>query len=170
MPPSPMAGDGLVPMIVFAPCSPCGRRVGDEGVFTAGTAGAVQDARAWPSTGFRPPFGLGRVTLERPKVTKGLLPRQSAGFASPLSSEPTSDGLPQTAHPCAGCGYAIIPDGVPDVDSDPRRIGGGSIPCPALVGVRHPKFWVKDGAQLRKCRPAEMCQMITREGANKSLI
>lgn len=61
------------------------------------TAGAVQDARAWPSTGFRPPFGLGRVTLERPKVTKGLLPRQSAGFASPLRSEPTSDGPPQTA-------------------------------------------------------------------------
>ena len=28
-----------------------------------GTAGAVQDARAWPSTGFRPPFGLGRVTF-----------------------------------------------------------------------------------------------------------
>ncbi len=59
-------------------------------------AGAVQDARAWPSTGFRPPFGLGRVTLERPKVTKGLLPHQSAGFASPLRSEPTSDGPPQT--------------------------------------------------------------------------
>ena len=59
------------------------------------TAGAVQDARAWPSTGFRPPFGLGLVTLERPKVTKGLLPRQSAGFASALGPEPTSDGPPQ---------------------------------------------------------------------------
>ncbi len=90
-----------------------------------GTAGAVQDARAWPSRGFRPPFGLGRVTLERPKVTKGLLPRQSAGFASALGPEPTSGGPPQMAHPCAGCGYAIIPDGVPDVASDPRRIGGG---------------------------------------------
>ena len=97
-----------------------------------GTAGAVQDARAWPSTGFRPPFGLGLVTLERPKVTKGLLPRQSAGFASPLRSEPTSDGTPQTAHPCADCGYAIIPDGVPDIASDPRRIGEGAIPCPPL--------------------------------------
>ena len=62
-----------------------------------GTAGAVQDARAGPSTGFRPPFGLGRVTLERPKVTKGLLPRQSDRFASALGPEPTSDGPPQTA-------------------------------------------------------------------------
>ena len=35
---------------------------------------AVQDARPLASKGFRPPFGLGRVTLERPKVTKGLLP------------------------------------------------------------------------------------------------
>ncbi len=65
------------------------------------TAGTVQDARAGPSTGFRPPFGLGRVTLERPalfkKCTKGLLPRQSAGFASALGPEPTSDGPPQTA-------------------------------------------------------------------------
>ena len=61
------------------------------------TAGAAQDARAWPSAGFRPPFGLGRVTLERPKVTKGLFPRQSAGFASVLGSEPTSDGPPQMA-------------------------------------------------------------------------
>ncbi len=93
-----------------------------------------------PSTGFRLPFGLGRVTLERPKVTKGLLPRQSAGFASPLRSESTSDGPPQTAHPCADCGYAIILDGVPDVASAPRRIEGGSIPCPPLAGVLHPKF------------------------------
>ncbi len=65
------------------------------------TAGTVQDARAWPSTGFRPPFGLGRVTLERPaffkKCTKGLLPRQSAGLASGLGPEPTSDGPPQMA-------------------------------------------------------------------------
>ncbi|EQC05467.1 hypothetical protein CF134_00745 [Aeromonas salmonicida] len=104
------------------------------------TAGAVQDARALPSTGFRPPFGLGRVTLERPKVTKGLLPRQSAGFASTLGSESTSDGTPQTAHPCADCGYAIIPDGVPDVAPAPRRIGGGSIPCPTLAWVLHLKF------------------------------
>lgn len=51
-----------------------------------GTAGAVQDARAGPSTGFRPPFGLGRVTLERPKVTKGLLPRQAVRCADTLGS------------------------------------------------------------------------------------
>ena len=43
--------------------SPCGRRVGDEGALADGTAGAVKDARAWPSTGFRPTFGLGRVTF-----------------------------------------------------------------------------------------------------------
>ena len=91
-----------------------------------------------------PRQGLGRVTLERPalfkKCTKGLLPRQSVGFASALGPESTSDGPPQTAHPCAGCGYAIIPDGVPDVASDPRRIGGGSIPCPTLAWVLHLKF------------------------------
>ena len=61
------------------------------------TSAAVQDARAGPSTGFRPPFGLGRVTLERPHVTNGLFPRQSAGFASALGPESTSDGPPQTA-------------------------------------------------------------------------
>ena len=65
-----------------------------------GTAGAVQDARAGPSTGFRPPFGLGRVTLERPKVTKGLLPRQSDRFAAALGSVTRSDGAPQMGHPC----------------------------------------------------------------------
>ena len=53
-------------------------------------------------------------------------PRQSAGFASPLGPEPTSDGPPQTAHPCSGRGYAIIPDGVLDVASGPRQIGGGA--------------------------------------------
>jgi len=39
----------------------------------------MQDTRTLSSTGFRPPFGLGRVTLERPALchnrTKGLLPR-----------------------------------------------------------------------------------------------
>ncbi|HGY1013795.1 TPA: hypothetical protein ACNUUK_002077 [Aeromonas salmonicida subsp. smithia] len=34
----------------------------------------------------------------------------------------------------------MIPDGVPDVASDPRRIGGGSIPCPSWTWVLHPKF------------------------------
>jgi len=114
------------------------------------TAGAVQDARAGPSTGFRPPFGLGRVTLERPKVTKGLLPRESAGFASALGPEPTSDGPPQTAHPCADCGYAIIPDGVPDVASAPRRIGGGSKPCQHLTwGILYSRFSQNEEQQSR---------------------
>ena len=36
--------------------------------------------------GFRPPFGLGRVTLERPKVTKSLLPRQAARLLRVSSS------------------------------------------------------------------------------------
>ncbi len=63
LPPSPIAGEGPFLVIVFAPFSPCGRRVGDEGALADGTAGAVQDARAGPSTGFRPPFGLGRVTF-----------------------------------------------------------------------------------------------------------
>lgn len=43
---------------------------------------ATQDTRAPPSTGFRPPFGPRRVTLERPKVTKGLLPRLFARLTS----------------------------------------------------------------------------------------
>jgi len=43
---------------------------------------ATQDTRAPPLTEFRPPFGLGRMTLERPKVTKGLLPRLFARLTS----------------------------------------------------------------------------------------
>ena len=58
---------------------------------------AVQDARPLASTGFRPPFGLGRVTFERPKVTKSLFPRQTARFAGSLVSSNGSDGAPQTA-------------------------------------------------------------------------
>ena len=62
---------------------------------------AVQDARPLASKGFRPPFGLGRVTLERPalfkKCTKGLLPRQSDRCAVALGSGARSDGPPQTA-------------------------------------------------------------------------
>lgn len=60
---------------------------------------AVQDVRPLDSKGFRPPFGPGRVTLERPKVTKGLLPRQSDRYAVSLGSGTRSDGLPQTAIP-----------------------------------------------------------------------
>lgn len=93
---------------------------------------AVQDARPLASTGFRPPFGLGRVTLERPKVTKGLLPRQSDRYAVSLGSGARSDGPPQTAHPCAGCVCAIIPDGAPDLAPSPRRIGGGTKTVPTF--------------------------------------
>lgn len=61
----------------------------------------MQDARALPSTGFRLPFGLGRVTLERPlslaNNTKCLLPRQTARFAGSLVSSNGPDGAPQTA-------------------------------------------------------------------------
>ena len=92
---------------------------------------AMQDARALPSTGFRPPFGLGRVTLERPKVTKGLLPRQTARFAGSLVSSNGADGAPQTAHPCADCGCAIIPDGAPDPLHSTRRFAGGTNTVPA---------------------------------------
>lgn len=91
----------------------------------------MQDTRALPSTGFRPPFGLGRVTLERPKVTKGLLPRQTTRFAGSLVSSNGSDGAPQTAHPCAGCGCAIIPDGAPDPLNSTRRFAGGTNTVPA---------------------------------------
>lgn len=50
--------------------------------------------------GFRPPCGPGRVTLERPKVTKGLLPRQPDRYAVSLGSVARSDGAPQMGHPC----------------------------------------------------------------------
>ncbi|RSM32936.1 hypothetical protein C5B77_05955 [Aeromonas salmonicida] len=58
---------------------------------------AVQDARPLASKGFRPPFGLGRVTLERPKVTKGLLPHlfarlTSGSFGSPACPTARADG------------------------------------------------------------------------------
>lgn len=52
----------------------------------------MQDTRALPSTGFRPPFGLGRVTLERPlslaNNTKSLLPSKPPASRVP-SSRPT---------------------------------------------------------------------------------
>ena len=91
----------------------------------------MQDARALPSKVFRPPFGLGRVTLERPKVTKGLLPRQTTRFAGSLVSSNGSDGAPQTAHPCADCGCTIIPDGAPDPLNSTRRFAGGTNAVPA---------------------------------------
>ena len=92
---------------------PC--RAGREGVALDRVSPAL---RAWASD-----FSL---RCQR-KVTK-----RKATPANPLASpvpsvlESTSDGPPQTAHPCAGCGYAIIPDGVPDVASGPRQIGGGA--------------------------------------------
>ena len=92
---------------------------------------AMQDARALSSKGFRPPFGLGRVTFERPKVTKSLFPRQTARFAGSLVSSNGSDGAPQTAHPCAGCGCAIIHDGAPDPLNSTRRFAGGTNTVPA---------------------------------------
>ncbi len=53
---------------------------------------AVQDARPSASKGFRPPFGLWRVTLERPalfkKCTKGLLPRLFARLRRVPSAHP----------------------------------------------------------------------------------
>ena len=65
-----------------------------------GTAGAVQDARAWPSTGFRPPFGLGRVTFlcvakeKSPKERPPPLVRPPAsGFlGSPVCPTARADG------------------------------------------------------------------------------
>ncbi len=62
---------------------------------------AVQDARQLASKGFRPPFGLGRVTLERPalikKCTKGLLPVYSPDFAGFLRLTRLSDGTRRRA-------------------------------------------------------------------------
>jgi len=39
------------------------------------------------------------------------------------------------------CCYAIIPDGVPDVSSDPRRIGGGINTVPAFGLGAPPELW-----------------------------
>ncbi|MNS83293.1 hypothetical protein D3C72_1170770 [compost metagenome] len=138
---------------------------GDEGALADGTADAVLDARAGPSTGFRPPFGLGRVTflcVAKEKSPKERPPRQSAGFASPLGPEPTSDGPPQTAHPCAGCGYAIIPDGIPDVASDPRRIGGGPRLCMTVAQnsrqsvVRGSQWWESELPRYKSLKVDEL--------------
>lgn len=110
----------------------------------------MQDARARPSKGFRPPFGLGRVTLERPKVTKSLFPRQTARFAGSLVSSNGSDGAPQTAHPCAGCGCAIIPDGAPDPLNSTRRFAGGPIPClPMALSFWSTVYYAAGGEQCK---------------------
>ena len=170
----------------LAPFSPCGRRVGDEGALADGTAGAVQDARAGPSTGFRPPFGLGRVTFlcvakekspkERPPPPIRWL-RQSPQFRANVGRAAADGTLAYAIHgfgqsplrtslfsrqigveqcsPCsdlapARCGYAIIPDGVPDVASAPRRIGGGSKPCQHLTwGILYSRFSQNEEQQSR---------------------
>ncbi len=58
-------------------------------------------------------------------------PRQTTRFAGSLVSSNGSDGAPQTAHPCAGCGCAIIPDGAPDPLNSTRRFAGGTNTVPA---------------------------------------
>ncbi|MNQ65165.1 hypothetical protein D3C85_796140 [compost metagenome] len=122
----------------------------------------MQDARAGPSTGFRPPFGLGRVTflcVAKEKSPKERPPPPIRWLRQCPRIRANVGGPPQTAHPCAHCGYAIIPDGVPDVASDPRRIGGGINTVPdfdlgescmtALVRMR----WRDLGRQRHQARP-----------------
>ncbi len=109
---------------------------------------AMQDTRALPSKGFRRRYAAWRVTFERPKVTKSLLPRQTARFAGSLVSFNGSDGAPQMAlwpmpsmastkvrfeHPCsrAKSGRAVLalirfgPYAgcaiIPDGDPDPLK-------------------------------------------------
>ncbi|MNS42519.1 hypothetical protein D3C72_748990 [compost metagenome] len=60
----------------------------------------MQDARPLASKGFRPPFGLGRVTflcVAKEKSPKERPPRQSDRCAVALGSGARSDGPPQTA-------------------------------------------------------------------------
>ncbi len=77
--------------------------------------------------GFRPPCGLWRVTLERPKVTKGLLPRQAVRCA-------------------------VIPDGATDSLNSPRRLAGGCNTVPdGDWGGRLRRCWPLRGAQNGGC-------------------
>ncbi len=82
------------------------------------------------SKGFRPPFGLGRVTflcVAKEKSPKERPPPPSRPpTAGSLASLFGSGGTPQMVHPCTNCGCAVIPDGAPDPLNSPRRLGGGS--------------------------------------------
>jgi len=60
------------------------------------------DASLLVSKGFRPPFGLERVTLERPKVTKGLLPHFFARLRRVPSAHPHVRRHAPTGHPWPG--------------------------------------------------------------------
>ena len=101
------------------------------------------------SKGVRPPCGLWRVTLERPKVTKGLLPWQTARDAVTLGSLSGSDVAPHTAHPCAACGCAVIPDGATDSLNPPRRLSEGRYAALKMVCVPTSPFWGKHLHQLK---------------------
>ena len=89
----------------------------------------MQDTRALPSTGFRPPFGLGRVTFlcvakeKSPKERPPPLVRPPA--LGSLGSGKRSGGTTQTVHPCTACVCAVVHDGAPDLVPSPRRTTGG---------------------------------------------
>ncbi len=109
---------------------------------------ASQSLRDCRYAGFRPPCGLWRVTLERPKVTKGLLPRQAVRCADALGSLSGSDVPPHMARSCAACGCAVIPDGATDSLNSPRRLAGGCNTVPdGDWGGRLRRCWPLRGAQ-----------------------
>ena len=123
--PSPLAGEGL------------GMRGGLLMVSGLAAAGTVQDARAWPSTGFRPPFGLGRVTflcVAKEKSPKERPPPPSrppsAGFLASLFG---SGGAPQMVHPIP---TAAAPSSLTALLTHRVRLGGlegdQDKPVPAL--------------------------------------
>lgn len=56
----------------------------------------MQDARALPSKGFRPPFGLGRVTLERPTLYWQITPKVFSPGKPPASRVPSSRSTGRT--------------------------------------------------------------------------
>ena len=97
----------------------------------------MQDARALPSTGFRPPFGLGRVTLERPALYWQITPKVFSPGKLPASNIlvlAPNRGRAVLAlirfGPYADCGCAIIPDGAPDPLNSTRRFAGGTKTVP----------------------------------------
>ena len=135
---------------------PC--RAGHE---AAGLEGCSPALRAWASNFFcvakekspkeRPPppirslrgFPQGRCKVGR-TTADGTLTFAIHGFGqSPLrtSCSRAKSGRAVLAlfrsGPCAGCVCAIIPDGDPDLDPSPRRIGGGIkiVPFLSSIGV-----------------------------------
>ena len=105
---------------------------------------AAQDTRTPSSTGFRRRCAAWRVTLERPKVTKGLIPHLFALLrrvpsVHPFVPRPAPMGHPSPAplarHPASRPGQTVSPR---------RTTGGNPVPSAPRPVNRHLSIWGKD--------------------------